>query len=497
MRAASFTGALLIVAALLTLAAWSLASPPGSSPDDDFHLPSIWCAGGTGETCAEDPAGSPDVRLLPARLVGAPCFHFDGTVSASCQDALPDTMVPDTATSRGNWTGLYPPVFYAVMGLLVNDDLDDSILLIRAVNEMVVVGLVAALAALVPRRLRPVSVVPLLITSVPLGLSIFSSTNPSSWAIVSAAVVWPALYAAFERDGPRRWALLGLTLVAVVLGSGSRGDACLFSAMGICLALGLRFGQLRHHPAALATGLGALAISAYFLLNAGQSGLVATGLPEESLGIPWYDLAVLNLQQLPVLWFGGFGYGALGSGGWFDTSFPALLVLALCVWAAVVFGGLREMDRLKLAALTVVGLALTTYPLVVLGRTGVTVGTAFQPRYLMPVLVIFTGIALLPTARGQRLSKLQVLVLAAGLSVAQSLALATQIRRYVTGQDVTGFALDRGKEWWWDLPVSAMFVWVVGSIAFLVLSLLAFQGYAAGQTPGTRDDDRGPLATAS
>ena len=32
--------------AILALACWALASPVGSSPDDNFHLASIWCAGG-------------------------------------------------------------------------------------------------------------------------------------------------------------------------------------------------------------------------------------------------------------------------------------------------------------------------------------------------------------------------------------------------------------------------------------------------------------------
>ena len=34
------------LAAFAALAGWSLASPAGSSPDDDYHLASIWCAQG-------------------------------------------------------------------------------------------------------------------------------------------------------------------------------------------------------------------------------------------------------------------------------------------------------------------------------------------------------------------------------------------------------------------------------------------------------------------
>ena len=36
----------ILAAALILGLSWSLASAPASSPDDDFHLASIWCAWG-------------------------------------------------------------------------------------------------------------------------------------------------------------------------------------------------------------------------------------------------------------------------------------------------------------------------------------------------------------------------------------------------------------------------------------------------------------------
>ena len=53
-----------------------------------------------------------------------------------------------------------------------------------------------------------------------------------------------------------------------------------------------------------------------------------------------------------------------------------------------------------------------------------------------PLLVMFTGVALLGAERRPRLGGTQVVALAVGLALAQCLALAAQIRRYVTGQDV-------------------------------------------------------------
>jgi len=35
-----------LVCVLVALGAWSVASPVGASPDEDYHLVSIWCSHG-------------------------------------------------------------------------------------------------------------------------------------------------------------------------------------------------------------------------------------------------------------------------------------------------------------------------------------------------------------------------------------------------------------------------------------------------------------------
>lgn len=39
--------------AIAGLGAWAFASPAGSSPDDDYHLASIWCAQGERDSICE------------------------------------------------------------------------------------------------------------------------------------------------------------------------------------------------------------------------------------------------------------------------------------------------------------------------------------------------------------------------------------------------------------------------------------------------------------
>ena len=167
----------------------------------------------------------------------------------------------------------------------------------------------------------------------------------------------------------------------------------------------------------------------------------------------------------------------MGSIGWLDTVFPPLLFfLTLAAWAGVVFAALRVQSKLKIAALVVLSIAITMYPLYLLAKSRLPVGQGFQPRYVLPILVILTGVSLLPVAGDRlRLNKMQAYVAAAALSIAQFVALYTQIRRYVTGNDKSGFDLDRGREWWWDWPVSANAVWIVASAAFAVLAIGLFR----------------------
>jgi hypothetical protein len=463
--------------ALVTLLSWALASPPGSSPDDDYHLASIWCARGPSQHCGLVP-GDPTSRVVPWEVNAVACFAFHSESSAACQQGL-DTQ-PDAPRNLGNWNGGYPPVFYYVMSFLVTDHLGTSVFLMRSLNAVITVGMIGGLALLLPRRLRMLVTVPALVTAVPLGVSLFASTNPSSWTVLGVATFWPALYAAFETTGRRSLLLQGVAVLAMLLAAGSRADGSLFIVMSVALVLMLRLRAVRSHRWVLVTCLVCVVIPFLFFVGAGQSAALTNGLgpaPPPAPGAPpvtWVGLAVTNLQALPTLWFGSLGYGNMGVLGWLDTPFPGLVgFLATAVWLVVVFGAWRVMSRGKALAIALVGLALVVYPVVVLGRSGMTVGSGFQARYELPLLVLLAGMSLLRVdSFGARYSVFQRGVLIMSLVVAHTIALFTQIRRYVTGLDVSGLDLDHGREWWWHGPLSATAVWTIGSASFAVVCCL-------------------------
>jgi len=456
------------LAAFVALAGWSLASPAGSSPDDDYHLASIWCAQGIDRDHCRAVEGLPEHRLLPYLASGAGiCYGGDFSASAACQDEL-TSKIPEIRIDHGNWGGAYPPYFYRFMSVFVSTDVGPAVAVMRMVNSLLAVALVAGLAALLPRRRRPLAAVPLVLTAVPLAMSVLASTNPSSWAVLGAATVWPALYVAFEEDGWRRNALAAFAVLASFIGAGSRADGCLFVLMSVALVVILRLRHLRRVPVATAAAVVSFVLAAVIFLSSGHASAITEGFGYTRPELTTTQLLLINLSSLPTLWLGVFGSGPLGPIGWFDTPFPPMVpTLATAAWFGVLLQGWRRTYPAKLVGLALVGAALFVHPMYLLMQSHVLVGEGVQPRYVLPILVIFTGLSLLGT-RGTtlRLSPVAYWGIVAALGLAHAVALHIQIRRYVTGLDVSKILFGDDLEWWWGAAPGATVVWLAASLAF-------------------------------
>lgn len=461
------------VLAVIALLAWAVSSPVGSSPDDDFHLVSIWCASpASGEYCQQ--TGEDSERLVPESLVEAPCFAFDAKKSASCQAGLSFTAVADTSTDRGNFVGGYPPVYYATMGLFAGNDIVASAITMRVVNVLIFVGLATALFLLLPVARRPALIWSWVVTTVPLGLFVLASNNPSAWAITGVGMGWIALLGYFETTGLRRIALGALFVLSAIMAAGSRSDAAIYTVLGIVAVGILSFARTKRWvlSAILPVVVAAFCITLFRLSRPVAS--LTQGLPGggSDTAVEPTDLIgrfVYNILEGPSLWAGIFGdrWGL----GWLDTSMPAIVWFGgLASFVAVGFMAAGRLNWQKLAVLIGGVLVLWLMPTIVLISAGDTVGENMQPRYLLPLIVMFTGVLLLsPRARPVRFTRVQVLLVASALSVTQLVALNLNLRRYITGFDDLGVNLDSGIEWWWDWAVSPMTVWIVGSVAFTAL----------------------------
>ncbi|WP_194397787.1 DUF2142 domain-containing protein [Microbacterium atlanticum] len=444
---------------LLTLLSWVFASPIGSSPDDDFHLPSIWCGIGDRDALCE-PTDDPDTRMVPGPVVNAPCYAFRSDQSADCWNPVTVDMVE---AAWMNARGLYPPVFYGVMSLFVGPDVTTSVLAMRVFNSALTVGLLTATFFALPRSTRPALVVSVVATSVPLGLFVFASTNPSSWALLSAAVVWVSLYGALRTTGRRQIVLAGLAVLATLLGAGARADAGVFAVFGVLLAavLGLRRGRPPVVPAIAAALIVVTAAAFYF--TSGQGGVLASGLPNENPPLSGSQ-HLSNLLELPQLFTGAFGAVGLG---WLDTQLPASVhVLAFGVFCAAVFIGIHRVRPRRAVALALAAAALWAVPLVLLAQSRSIVGTTVQSRYVLPLMIILVGVATLAPRIVQAWRGPRSFVAALALAFAMSLALHDNIRRYTVGQDSNALDPGAGAEWWWSAAPSPLVVWLGGSAAF-------------------------------
>lgn len=469
------------ILAFLALSAWAFASPVGAAPDDDYHLVSIWCANGGSAEC--EPGSSDRTRSVATGLIDAFCYPHEREQSAACQNEVWPTWTQGRyETDRGNFAGEYPPIYHSVMRAFVSSDIQTSALVMRVFNAALFVGLATALAVLLPESRRRALLWGWLVTLVPLGMFLIPSNNPSGWAITGVGTAFMALLGWFETSGRRRWALGALYALGVVMAAGSRGDAAVYAAGASLTAAILASERTREWALRSLLPVAGVLFAVIMFTSAGQSGVGAVGFTSgggeaalpvgadgEDVGAPLggWALAAYNLLSLPFLWTGVFGTWGLG---WLDTGLPDIVPwAATAAFVAVGFAGIGRITGRKTIATGGVLAVLVVLPVYVLTMGNDTVGVNLQPRYLLPLIVLF-GFLLVSEARGVdtiRFTRVQTFTILSALAVAQLVALQINIRRYVTGADQQGLNLDAGAEWWWaGLPLGPSAVWVVGALAY-------------------------------
>lgn len=464
------------VLALIALLAWAFASPIGAGPDDDYHLVSTWCANGGSEQCQE--AADETERNLPVVYRDIACYAQHGDRSGACQYIVLE-KTERYETARGNYhSNEYPPVYYAVMRIFAGDDIQLSALVMRVLNAVLFVALATALFALLPLWRRSTLLWGWLVTTIPLGIFLIPSNNPSGWALTGVGTAFLALLGWFETTGRRRWALGAIYVVGLLMAAGSRGDAAVYVAGASLTAMILTSARTKDWALRAILPLAGILVAFLFFAGAGQSGVAGVGFTsggplevdpvtgEARTPITGFALVAYNLLMLPHLWTGVWGTWGLG---WFDTTLPYLVPWAAAsAFIVVAFAGIGRISWRKAIASAGVLLVLIALPIYVLSVGGHRVGEMLQPRYLLPLIVLFAFLLLtVPSGRELRFTRLQTFAVLGALAIANFVSLQVNIRRYVTGDDQQGLSLDAGAEWWWTgFPVGPNVVWIVGSLAF-------------------------------
>ncbi len=464
--------------AVIALGAWAVASPVGASPDDDYHLVSTWCALGGSDACTR--VDDPNMRRVSTAFGASACYAMIAERSAACQYRHGLALDgPTEETIRGNFQDKYPDVFYGVMRLFAGQDLERSVLVMRLVNVLLFVGLATLVAAMLSVSRRQTLLWGWLVTMVPLGMFLIPSNNPSGWATTGVGMAFMALMGWFESGGRRRWVLGALYVVGIVMAAGSRSDGAIYAGGATLVASLLTWSRTRDWRLRSMLPLAGLVIVLLLFLTTHQADVGVGGISGGNSGAApgsvggaveptgGIALAAYNILMVPYLWTGVWGTWALG---WFDTVLPAVVPWASAAAFVVVgFAGLGLLNRRKAVAVVGVLAVLLLFPVYLLTAGGDAVGSQFQPRYLLP-LVVLLGLVLViatPGRRTVRFTQTQTVIILSALAVANLVALQVNIRRYVTGADEQGFHLSSGAEWWWDgAPVGPTAVWLVGSLAF-------------------------------
>ena len=468
--------AAIVVLALVALTAWALSSPAGSSPDDDRHLPAIWCGLGASPGVCEPV--SPGMAEVPVRTITAPvCFAFKPEVSAACQEDR-FALLSQQPRQAGNYSYLdqTPGMFYRAMSLLKGDSLESSVLRMRIANALIAIAMVGLTILLAERWLRPAIGLAWIVTAVPLGLFIIPSTNPSSWAIIGIGTYWALLITGFEaQDARRRRAAAALAVAAAALAAGARTDAAAFLIVVTLAVLALvradRGLKRRRGGIGVIAAVVGIALGTIAFLTSDQAAVATTGL-QTGQEPPFTGLTLLfrNAVNLPSLWYGALGEWNLG---WLDTPMPAVVAFAVgAAFCALLFTGFGSLDIGKAVGLALLIATLSALPLWILQRSAREIGYEVQPRYFLPLMFVLLGVALvrarprapLSLAPAQRWS------LIAGLSIAQGLALAYQVRRYTSGIDGSLINIDSQREWWSTSAASPLTVILIGAMAYFLLA---------------------------
>ena len=257
------------------------------------------------------------------------------------------------------------------------------------------------------------------------------------------------------------------------MAAGARGDGAVYVTGATIAVVILTVSRTRHWALSAIVPIVGVALAVILFSTSGQTGVASTGFGGAGAGaadtadISGFSLAAYNLLMLPFLWTGVWGTWGLG---WLDTQLPAIVPWsAAAAFVAVGFKGLGRLSWRKAIAVAGVLLALVVIPVHVLTVSGDTVGTNLQPRYLLPLIVLFAFVLLIePDSRADRgFTRVQCFALVGALAIANTVALQVNIRRYVTGAAEQGANLDEGAEWWWvGLPLGPTAVWVIGSLAF-------------------------------
>jgi hypothetical protein len=457
----------------MTLAAWSMGSAVGGSPDEDYVLTSIWCGTeGNPPYCRKD-SDRANAMILPI-MAAEPslCFRQLGQdYSAACQQSIYDKEI---STDLFN-LGLNPSRYFDVQRSFVGADVESSVVKMRLFNSFFAAVLIISASALFWKKSSDLFLAWLAVIA-PVSSYFIASVNTSSWNLIGATVFVIAFFSALRNKKDLKLCVPAgaVALFAVLFTNSSRYEG---KYVILVLAAAILYSEFAPKNLRLTKKFSLISLAIlpiiyliynYFADVFGRINIFDDPRVEVTEGITTTanNLLVNNIITLPRFITGFFGSWGLG---WFELELTSTVWLfTLQAFLLIIVFSLRKSSnfhRLIFGALFTIMCVAILYANQQLFTK---IGEYIQPRYFLP---FFLGIVIIAAAnKTERYPNSLVITVAILATISNSIALRDTIRRYTTGQDVfISKSLNNPIEWWWQFGPQPETVWLTGTLAFAAL----------------------------
>ena len=457
----------------MTLAAWSMGSAVGSSPDEDYVLTSIWCGTeGNPPHCRKDPDRYWGMILPIMAAEPSLCFRQLGQdYSSKCQEDIFNQEISTDLLNRG----LNPERYFDVQRSFVGADVEASVVKMRLLNSFLAAVLIISASAFFWKKNSDLLLTWLAVIA-PVTSYFIASANTSSWNLIGVTIFAIAFFSALRNRKDIKLCVPAgvMALFALWFTNSSRYEG---KYVILLLAAAILYSEfapknLRFTKKSALIGSAILPliylIYNYFADVYGRVNIFDDPRVEVTDGITTTanNLLLQNFLNLPRFIMGFFGGWGLG---WFE------LELAHTVWLftlqAFLLTTVFALRKSNNAHRLIFGALFAMMCIAILyanQQTFSKVGNVIQPRYFLP---FFLGIVIIAAAnKTERYPNSLVITVAILATISNSIALRDTIRRYTTGQDVfISKSLNNPIEWWWQFGPQPETVWLTGTLAFAAL----------------------------
>lgn len=474
------------VALSLLAAAWAIASPISSGPDEPAHIVKA-ASVVRGELVGPQGTYGNEVKVpnYVSWTNAQTCFVFEPAVPADCAPAVegdPAKTVLGTTTA-----GYNNPVYYALVGwpsLIFSDSI--GIYAMRIVSGILSSAMLALAFMLVSTWRRPtIPAIGLVAAITPMVLYVNGLVNPSAFEISGTIAAFVAMLTIVTQPDERLLRERAVILVAVsVLVANTRTISPLWIAIAVILPLLLLKGRdlaalLRRRVvliSAAIVALGAAFSVAWTPISTRLASDAAAGAP----ATPVITTVFPDVGQSPFFGFVKMitltftnGADMIGNFGWMDTPVPAttIVIWTMLIGAILLTGFVVLRGRPALVGVILLLLALVL-PALIQAAFITTGGFIWQGRYGLPIfaMLIFGVAALVGTSvENSRFSAAAlgrlVFAVIVGFIAGQGYGFLKAMRRNVIGSDTSWKQLITDPQW---IPPGG----VALSLALFVVGLL-------------------------